>query len=120
MKILVADNEKDFTEMLRERLAGKGHSVDVAYDGSAALELIKANNYDIMLLDHNMPGLTGLELAKYVKENGIRSVTVIVTGYEQMSGYFAKAVAADEYITKPVKLTELDAIIEKYKDRGPA
>lgn len=116
MKILIADNEKDFVELLKERLTCQGHAVDTALDGNAAMELIKAGRYDILFLDHNMPEMTGLEIAKYVKENKIGSKTVIVTGYEQMNDSFAKAVAADEYITKPAKLKEIDAIIEKYKN----
>lgn len=118
MKILIADNEKEFTEMLKERLSGKGHSVDTAGDGAAALELIKSGHYDIMFLDHNMPEMTGLEIAKYVKDNNIDSKTVMITGYEQMSDSFAKAIAADEYISKPAKLKEIDDIIDKYKGRG--
>jgi CheY-like chemotaxis protein len=114
MKILIADNEKDFVDMLKERLSCKGHSVDAAYDGGAAMELIKNGGYDILFLDHNMPEMTGLEIAKYVKEHNINSKTVIVTGYEQMSDSFAKAIAADEYITKPAKLKEIDDIISKY------
>jgi CheY-like chemotaxis protein len=117
MKILVADNEKNFVEMLRERLSGHGHSVDVALDGEAALELIKMNKYDIMFLDHNMPEMTGLEIAKYAKEHNINSKTVMITGYEQMSDSFAKAVAVDEYIMKPAKLKDIDDIIAKYEGR---
>lgn len=118
MKILIADNEKEFINLLKERLTAKGHLVDAACDGETALELIKADHYDILFLDHNMPGLTGLEIAKYVKENGIESKTVIVTGYEEMSDAFAKAIAADEYITKPAKLKEIDDIIDKYSKSG--
>lgn len=114
MKVLIADNEKEFTEMLKEWLAGRGHSVDTAADGGAALELIKSNRYDILFLDHNMPEMTGLEIAKYVKDNKIDSKTVMITGYSEMSDTFAKTIAADEYIAKPVKMRDIDGIIEKY------
>ena len=117
MRILIADNEKEFVDLLKERLAGKGHSVDTALDGGEAMELIKTNRYDILFLDHNMPELTGLEIAKYVKEKKIGSKTVIITGYEQLNDTFAKAVAADEYITKPAKMMDIDDIIDKYKKK---
>ncbi len=121
MKILIADNENEFVKLLKERFTGKGHSVDTALDGNAAMELIKANKYDILFLDHNMPEMTGLEIAKYVKENKIDSKTVMITGYSEMSDTFAKAIAADDYITKPAKLGEIDGIIEKYsKKKGRA
>lgn len=117
MKILIADNEKDFVELVKERLTGKGHSVDTALDGASALELVKTNEYAIVFLDHNMPEMTGLEVAKYIKEHNIGSKTVIITGYEQMSDKFAKAIAADEYITKPARLKDIDDIIGKYEAR---
>lgn len=117
MKILIADNENDFVELLKERLTAKGHSVDTALDGRLAMELIKANKYDILFLDHNMPEMTGLEIAKYVRENKIESKTVLITGYSEMSDTFAKTIAADEYISKPAKLGEIDAMIEKYSLR---
>ncbi len=112
-RILIADDERAFVYFLKENLIQKGYLVDVAYDGEDALELIKSNMYDAMFLDHNMPEMTGLELAKYVKEKNIKSKVVIVTGYDEMSESFAKiAGGADEYLTKPVKTEDIEKIIE--------
>ena len=120
MNILIADDEKEFVSFIKERLEGQGHQVEVAGDGSQALKLIKTDKYDIVFVDHNMPELTGLELAKYAKEYKVRSKIIMVTGYEQMSGPFAKAVGADEYLTKPVKIKEIEDIIKKYDKTGSA
>lgn len=117
MRILVADNEKDFVDFLKGVINERGHSVDVAYDGKEALELIKKNNYDILFLDHNMPELTGLEIVEYVKENRIKSKTVMVTGYEPMNEKFARAIGADEYMEKPLSIKYLDAILKRYDAR---
>ena len=114
MRILIADDEEEFIDFMKERLTGQGYHVDAAADGERALELLKANKYDLAFFDHSMPGLSGLELAKYVKENNVGLKVVMVTGYEEMSDTFAKAVGVDEYITKPIRIKDLEDIIKKY------
>lgn len=114
MVILIVDDEKEFVEFLKERLTIKGHSVDFAYDGKKALDLIKSNHYDLIFSDHNMPELTGLELVKYLKENKINSKIVMITGYPEIDEFFMKGVGADDYLNKPVKIQDVEALIEKY------
>ena len=114
MIILIADDEKEMVELLKDRFIVKGHSVNTAYDGKKALELIKSNIYDLIFLDHNMPGLTGLELLRYVKQNDLKPKVAIITGYEEMDEFFMKGRGADEYLTKPVKMKDIDDIIDKY------
>jgi YesN/AraC family two-component response regulator len=115
MRVLIADDEKEFVNFLKGILVDRGHEADTACDGEEALELIKKKKYDILFMDHNMPGLTGLEIVEYVKENKIRSKTVIVTGYEPMSEEFARAVGADEYLEKPVAVRAVEAILKRYR-----
>jgi len=117
MHILIVDDEKEFVEMMRERLHYKNLTMDFAYDGRQALELIKSKKYDIVFLDHNMPEMTGLELVKYIKENNIDIKTVMITGYPAIRGSFAKAIGTDEYLTKPVQLKDVEDIIEKYRNK---
>ena len=114
MKILIADDEKDFVEFLKSRLTGKNHSVEVVYDGKKALELIKSNLYDLIFLDHNMPELTGLELLRYVKKHNLKPKVAIITGYEEIDGTFMKGMGADEYLTKPVRIKDIDSVLDKY------
>lgn len=113
MRVLIADDERDFVDFLKGFLNEKGHYADIAYDGREALELIKKNSYDLLFLDHNMPELTGLEIVEYVKENSIKARTAIITGYEPMSEKFARAIGADEYIEKPVSIKEIDAVLKR-------
>jgi len=115
MNILIVDDEEEFVNFLKERLVGLGHQVDTAFDGAEALELLKTDKYGIVFADHNMPELTGLEIAKYARDNNMRAKVVIITAYEQMSAVFAKAVGADEYLTKPVSMRQIDDILNKYK-----
>jgi YesN/AraC family two-component response regulator len=115
MRILIVDDETGFVDVLKERLRFKDVLIDLAYDGKLALELIKSNRYDVVFLDQDMPEITGLELVKYIKENGINSKTVMITGYPGISGSFAGMVGTDEYLTKPVALKDVEGIIEKYR-----
>jgi YesN/AraC family two-component response regulator len=118
MKILIVDDEKEFLEFLKDRLIVKSHLVNTACDGKKALELIKSNIYDLVFLDHNMPGLTGLELLRYIKENDLKPKTVIITGYAEIDEFFVKGSGADEYLNKPVKIKDIDDIIDKYSKQN--
>lgn len=120
MTILIVDDNKELAELLKRISIGKGHSACAIYDGEEALELIKANKYDLIFLDHNMPGLTGLELAKYIKQNNLKPKTVMITGYPEMGKSFAKSVGVDEYLTKPLKMKEVEDIIDKYSKQTGA
>lgn len=117
MNILIADDEEDFVKFLEDRLTLKGHKVEGVYNGDEALSLLKKNKYDILFVDHNMPDKTGLELAKYIKDHDGKTAVVMITGYEEMEGFFAKATGVDEYLTKPVKMKEIDDILVKYDSR---
>ena len=114
MKILVADDERETARSIKNFLDKRGYSIDVAFEGREALDLIKKNNYDMVFLDHNMPGLTGLELIKFIKQNNLKAVSIMITGYPEMNKTFAKAIGADEYINKPCSLEEIENIIKKY------
>ena len=115
MNILIADDEKEAVELIKEWIVRKGYNADVAFDGKQALELIKLNKYDLVFVDHNMPEVTGLELIKYIKQNSPDTKTVMITGYPHIADFAAKELGADEYLTKSFKMREIDNIIDKYK-----
>jgi len=114
VKILVVDDEKDIVENIGAFLLKKGYAVDKSYDGSEAWESISRNGYDLVFLDFNLPGLTGLEIIKLIKENHLPAKTVMVTAYQDMKEFFAKRVGADEYLNKPYKLEDIEKIVTKY------
>jgi DNA-binding response OmpR family regulator len=114
MIILIVDDEKEIVELLKDRFIVKGYSVNIAYEGKKALELIKSNSYDLIFLDHNMPGLTGLELLRHIKNNNLKPKIAIITGYEEIDEFFMKGRGADEYLTKPLKMKDIDDIVDKY------
>lgn len=113
-RILVADDEESIRWVLSKALKQKGFSVDLAHDGSHALELIKDNCYDLAILDIKMPGITGLDLLDKVREMNSDLLVVIMTAEASMKNAVeAMKRGAYDYITKPFDLDVIDAIIEK-------
>ena len=111
LRILIADDEAGFAEVLKDRLSRSGAAIDVVYDGRRAISMIERNSYDIVFVDHNMPELTGLEVIRHIRNKGIKSKTVMITAYEEIEGSLVKAVGADGYLTKPVKLEDVDRFV---------
>jgi len=120
MKILIADDEVEATEVLVKYLKKRAAVVDSVADGEDALRLIKKQEYDLIISDINMPGLTGLEILRYVKDNHLKAKVVLLTGYPCVDSNLAKTLRADEYLEKPTALEAIGKIVEKYtpSDQG--
>jgi len=107
-KILVLEDDELFADTLEDFLCEEGYSIDVAYDGEEVLELNYQNNYDLYLLDINVPKLSGLELLKELRTSGDNTPTIFLTSYkdkETLKEGFLNG--ADDYLTKPVDMDEL-------------
>ncbi|MBN2374369.1 sigma-54-dependent Fis family transcriptional regulator [bacterium] len=114
LRILLVDDEEIVHKTLAPYLRDLGHCVDNASEGSAALELIKANEYDIALVDIRMPGIDGISLLPKIEEIRKELSTVIITAHGSMDIVIqALRMGAADFLTKPVKLVELDAVLEK-------
>jgi two-component system nitrogen regulation response regulator GlnG len=113
-RILVADDEESMRWILSKALKKKGLMVDLAKDGEEAMLLLRANSYDMAILDIKMPGMTGLELLDRVRELKSDLLVVIMTAEASMKNAVeAMKRGAYDYITKPFDLDVIDAIIEK-------
>jgi DNA-binding NtrC family response regulator len=114
MNILLADDEEIVHQTLAPFLRDLGHEVDSVHDGNSALEKIDKNDYDLALVDIRMPGADGLSiLAKSVEISPEISV-VIITGHGSMElAVQALRLGAADFLTKPVKLAELEVVLEK-------
>ncbi len=110
----MVDDEPAVLKPLRQYLLGGGHHSDMAFDGKSALRLLRKENYDLVFLDFEMPEITGLELIKIIKKDGMKTKTIMMTGYDLMENFIADSVGADEYLAKPFKLKAIDRMIEKY------
>lgn len=117
INILIADDEMESCQLVQKGLLKHGFNVDVAFDGKEALDRIKTNNYDFAFLDFNMPELTGIEVAKTVKQKDFKCVLVMITGYPAIDEFFAKTLGIDEYLHKPFSIGDIKNIINKYTDK---
>ncbi|OIO38375.1 MAG: hypothetical protein COT00_02845 [Candidatus Omnitrophica bacterium CG07_land_8_20_14_0_80_50_8] len=114
MKIILADDERTLIEPLQDLLTKRGHSVDLAFDGLEALELINRNNYEIAFLDFSLPEVTGLEIVEHIQKTKPATKTVMMTGYPLMKDFLVNTIGANEYLSKPFAFSEVEALLIKY------
>jgi two-component system, cell cycle response regulator len=114
-RILVVDDHPDNVELLRARLESRGYEVEGANGGEEALEKLKANPPDLMLLDVMMPKVDGMEVVRRLKaDKSLPFIPVIMqtaldSTENKVEGLDA---GADDYITKPINFPELDARVK--------
>jgi len=108
-RVLVVDDEPDSVELLREFLATKGYEVLSASDGEEALRKVKADRPHLILLDVRMPGMSGLEVLREVRQIDQEVGVIMVTAVnEEETGRQALELGAFDYIVKPLDLAYLE------------
>ena len=109
MKILVVDDERAVRESLRRALELEGYEIELAEDGSQALERLEAEpEPDAMVLDILMPGVDGLEVSRTLRRKGSKLPILMLTARTQVEDRVEGLDAgADDYLTKPFALEEL-------------
>ena len=108
MKILVVDDEPAVRESLRRALRLEGYEVDLAGDGQEALESMRSNGVDAMILDVSMPRLDGLETCRRLRSEGSALPVLMLTARDEVADRVAGLDAgADDYVVKPFALEEL-------------
>ena len=81
IKVLIVDDEKDFTELLSERLETRGFKTRIAFNGNEAISRLKEENADVVLLDVMMPGKSGVETLKEIKNSWPITEVIMLTGH---------------------------------------
>jgi two-component system KDP operon response regulator KdpE len=108
--VLVVDDDPAVRKVLRTSLTASGFSVDEARDGEQALTLISEQRYDLVVLDINLPGISGLEVCREIRNRvpqiGIMIITVRDAETDMVQALEA---GADDYLTKPFRFAELTA-----------
>ena len=111
-KVLVVDDEKLIVKGIRFSLEQDGMEVDCAYDGEEALELVRAREYDIVLLDVMLPKVTGFEVCQQIREFSNVPVVMLTAKGDDMDKILGLEYGADDYITKPFNILEVKARIK--------
>ena len=122
-KLLVVDDDANNRDMLSRRLMRRGFAVDVAEDGYDAMEKIRAAQYDLVLLDQMMPGLSGLDLLRLLRATYSQSdlPVIMVTAVDQSQTVVeALSGGANDYVMKPVDMPVVTARIEAQLARSKA
>jgi two-component system, OmpR family, KDP operon response regulator KdpE len=109
-RILVVDDEAQIRRVVRTTLASNGYEVSEAKNGDEALGLLRSNEYDLVLLDVNMPGKSGLETCREIRSIGTHPAIIMVTVRDSEADKVdALDAGADGYVTKPFGMSELIA-----------
>jgi two-component system response regulator VanR len=108
MRVLIVEDEPYLAEAIRDGLRLEAIAADIAGDGDTALELLSINVYDIAVLDRDIPGPSGDEIAKRIVASGSGMPILMLTAADRLddkaSGF---ELGADDYLTKPFALREL-------------
>ena len=112
--VLIVDDEDEFREMTIKRLNKRGLICDGAENCEKALEKIKREEFDVVLLDVKMPGMDGIETLREIKRLRPLMEVVMLTGHASVeSGIDGMKLGAFDYLMKPM---ELDPLLEKLQD----
>ncbi len=112
MKILIVEDEKKLSEILKKALIGEGYSVDTALDGSVALRKALNSQYGLIILDVMLPKKDGLEVCAELRARHIHTPVIMLTARTTIEDRIKGLdIGADDYITKPFGLDELFARI---------
>ena len=116
-KILVVDDEKSIVKGIKFSLEQDDMKVEVAYDGETALELAKANHYDMILLDIMLPGFSGLEVCQMIREFSDVPIIMLTARSEERDELQGFELGVDEYISKPfspkILVARVNAILRR-------
>jgi DNA-binding response OmpR family regulator len=121
--ILIADDEANIVISLEFLMKREGHRVSVARDGEAALEAIRAQRPDLVVLDVMMPGRSGFEVCQAVRaDESLAAVKILMLSAKGRDTDLAKgqALGADAYLTKPFSTRELAAKVRELLGSGGA
>ena len=118
MRLLIVEDEKQICDTVAKSLYAAGYEVDTCYDGEEAFECILAENYDLIVLDLNLPGMDGMEILKELRQRNEETKVLILSARGQIADKVEGLDAgANDYMEKPFHLQELEARIRSLTRR---
>jgi two-component system KDP operon response regulator KdpE len=119
-KILVIDDEPQIRRVMRATLASQGYTVTEARSGEEALEMLRGEQPDLILLDVNLPGMGGLEVCREIRERSDVPIVMLTVRNTEKDKVQALDAGADDYVVKPFGIEELRARIRAALRRASA
>ncbi|MDU1413627.1 MAG: response regulator transcription factor [Clostridium sp.] len=122
MRLLIIEDNVELANSMKKGLEKINFQVDISYFGEDGEEKATVNEYDVILLDLNLPDVDGIEVLKYLRERNVSTPIIIITARDQVSDLaIGLDNGADDYITKPFKLLEvrarIHAVIRRFHGR---
>ncbi|MCS7203579.1 MAG: response regulator transcription factor [Thermodesulfovibrio sp.] len=125
-KILIVEDEKEIAEIIAYNLRKENFDVSIAFDGEEALEKIRKNSYDLVILDLMLPKIDGLDICKIIRNNpklNKTGIIMVTAKTEEIDRVLGLEIGADDYITKPFSVRELvarvKAVLRRTKSETP-
>lgn len=116
-RILIAEDDKDIRELIRMHLEKDDYLVDTAENGLVAFDKFNSNSYDLIILDIMMPGLTGIELLRNIRQTSEVPVLMLTARDADHDKILGLDLGADDYITKPFSIFELSSRVRAHLRR---
>lgn len=119
MRILIVEDEKDLCQMIAKSLKESGYEVDIANNGNEAMELLNVENYDLIVLDLNLPEIDGMEILEEFRTFNQDTKIIILSARSQIKDKVEGLdKGANDYLSKPFHLDELEARIRSLTRRN--
>ena len=112
IKILLVDDEKSFVKALKYNLAQDGYEVITAFDGIDALDKVKHESPDLVILDIMLPGKDGWQVCRLIRQHSNVPIIMLTAKDDEMDKIIGLELGADDYITKPFSIRELLARVK--------
>lgn len=120
-RIIIVDDDEIVTEIAGEALEAVGHMVSAVHDGDAAIAVIESSDPDLLILDYNLPGRTGMDILREVRalpHGADRPVMMITANSGRLLMARAEQTGADDYIVKPFEPSDLVRRVEALLANG--
>jgi len=117
-RILVVEDEQDFSETLRRTLTRESYRVRTARSGAEALEALEEERYDLVITDLVMPEMGGLRFIEELRRRGFRFPVIVITGYGNRKSYDqASKLMVSEFLNKPLAMATLIRAVRRALER---
>ncbi|MFX1679103.1 heavy metal response regulator transcription factor [Mitsuaria sp. CC2] len=112
MKLLIVEDEEKAAEYLRKGLTEEGYAVEVAHNGVDGLHMASVNNYDLLILDGQLPGIDGLAMLSAIRQSSDVPILMVTARSRVEDRVKGLQSGADDYLTKPYAFSELVARVQ--------